>query len=128
MDPAINHFQILVQLEESLWRADTRGDRVMMDCTFAGDIIEFGWSGRIWARDDLLWDGCPPIDVRLPLPDFNVCLIDGRTALVTYNSIVESREAIQYARRCSIWLFQDDRWKLRFHQGTPYEPDAGTED
>lgn len=115
--------RILASLEESLWRSETRGDRALMDRTFAGDFFEFGRSGRVWGRSAMLFDDCLPIDIQMPLPEFSVRLLDDTIALVTYNSIVKYGATVECARRSSIWSFDDSRWNLRFHQGTPYEPD-----
>jgi hypothetical protein len=68
-------YRTLVLLEETLWRAETRGDRALMDATFADDFFEFGRSGRVWTQDEMLFDGCP----------------------------------------------REGRWRLRFHQGTPFQ-------
>ncbi len=38
--------ETLTRLEESLWRAETRYDPVLMDRIFADDFFEFGRSGR----------------------------------------------------------------------------------
>lgn len=119
-------FAVLNNLEESLWKAETRGDRHLMDATFADDFFEFGRSGRIWTRDQMLFDGCAPIDIVLPLPQLEIRLLNDVTALVTYDSIVRY-ESIQYAHRSSIWSLQGGRWRLRFHQGTPFAPAARQE-
>jgi hypothetical protein len=46
-------------------------------------------------------------------------------AQVTYHSGVRIEGVVYWARRCSIWSRGADGWKLRFHQGTPFEPDGG---
>lgn len=119
-------YKTLTELEVSLWRAETRGDRRLMDEILAEDFFEFGRSGKVWGRDGMLIDSCPPIEIRLPLPAFKIKLLNDETALVTYDSIVQY-DTLQYAHRSSIWSFIDGRWRLRFHQGTPYTPISETE-
>ncbi len=109
------------RLEESLWRAATRYDPVLMDRIFADDFFEFGRSGRIYPREDLILPAraARPIDVRLPLPGLKFTVIDTNSVLVTYVS--EVRRAlgdIERANRSSIWSRRDGAWLLRFHQGT----------
>ena len=94
-----------------------------MNATFADDCFEFGRSGRVWMRDDMLFDGCPPINIVLPLPHLKITLLNQATALVTYDSIVKG-ETLQHAHRSSIWSLIGGQWKLRFHQGTPFTPAA----
>jgi hypothetical protein len=94
-----------------------------MDTTFADDFFEFGRSGRVWMRDEMLFDGCPVIKIVLPLPNLKITFLNDATALVTYDSVVEY-ETLQHAHRSSIWSLIGGRWKLRFHQGTPFTPVA----
>lgn len=42
--------ETLRQLEESLWRAETRFDSVSMDRLLATDYFEFGRSGKVYSR------------------------------------------------------------------------------
>ncbi|MEE4015691.1 DUF4440 domain-containing protein [Roseibium sp. FZY0029] len=117
--------ETLTRLEESLWQAETRYDPVLMDRVFADDFFEFGRSGRVYSREDLILpaSAAQPIDVSLPLPRLKFTAIDTHSVLVTYVSEVrrESGE-VDRANRSSIWSRQDGSWKLRFHQGTPFQP------
>ena len=111
--------KLLQHLEEELWREETRFDGKRMKEIVAGDFIEFGRSGRIYCREDLLAVPRQPIDVVLPLPDFEVRVLHPDLAQVTYTSVVRHGEALQRARRSSIWSRVGTRWVLRFHQATP---------
>jgi len=111
----------LEQLEEELWRAETRFNRQYMENIFAADLFEFGRSGRIHSRDKLLSAKGVEIKARLPLEDLEIRLISNYVAQVTYNSHVEYDGVIESARRSSIWSFTNEKWELRFHQGTPFE-------
>jgi hypothetical protein len=66
--------------------------------------------------------GSGPIDAVLPLADFAARAIADGVALVTYISEVRSDD-LQFANRSSLWVFDDDRWQLTFHQGTPLAGD-----
>ena len=44
----------LRQLEESLWRAQTRFDCEYMDIILAPDFFEFARSGRVYKREETL--------------------------------------------------------------------------
>ena len=61
----------LMALEETLWRADTRYDRILMEQTFAPDFVEIGRSGRRYERAEMFFDPDPEAVIReeLPLPD-----------------------------------------------------------
>ena len=108
----------LRDLEESLWREETRFDRAYMGTVLAPEFLEFGRSGRRYDRDAILAEEYGPIGARLPLEDFTVTFVRPDLALVTY---VNEDEADGYRRsnRMSLWDRASGRWQLLFHQGTP---------
>jgi hypothetical protein len=108
----------LKELEESMWRSETRFNKEYMERTLSPDFFEFGRSGRIYKREDALAAPTQEIGARLPLEDFEVHEIDDNVALVTYVSIIEGENG-QIGNRSSIWLKTAEGWQLRFHQGTP---------
>ena len=114
-------FLKLKQLEEELWLAETRFNRQYMEKIFASDLFEYGRSGRIHSRAKLLSAEGEEIKARLPLEDLAIRLITESVAQVTYNSYVDFDWVVESARRSSIWSFENGEWKLRFHQGTPFE-------
>lgn len=111
----------LVALEETLWRAETRFDPILMDRTFSPDFMEFGRSGRKYDRTEMLLDPDPNAEINalLPLPDYKVELVAADVALATYTSKVRYRDEIEVGRRSSLWVKNSGLWKLRFDQGTP---------
>jgi len=108
----------LRELEESMWRPDTRFDKEYMEQTLSPDFFEFGRSGRVYNREDTLTAPSQEIKARLPLKDFSVHEIAEGVALVTYVSIIEG-EKVLIGNRSSIWVKTPNGWKMRFHQGTP---------
>ncbi|MDJ0593747.1 MAG: DUF4440 domain-containing protein [Pleurocapsa sp. MO_226.B13] len=112
----------LESLEEQLWCEATRFDRERMNEVIANDFWEFGRSGRVYQKQDILAVEPQTINVVFPLPEFKVRLLDENIAQVTYNSAVEYDGVIEYARRSSIWSRTVSGWVLRFHQGTPFQP------
>lgn len=107
----------LIALEHALWRAQTRFDPAFMEWILADDFGEFGRSGRVYARADTLAVEGDTIDARLR--DVEVDLIAEDVALVTYVSEVRHEDGLLMANRSSVWVQRNDRWQLRFHQGTP---------
>ena len=107
-------------LEESLWRAETRFDRAHLERVLHQDFFEFGRSGRTWTREETLNTAPGDIAAQLPLPDFAVHELSADTVLVTSTSVT-GHDPVVAARRSSIWLRGGDTWRLRFHQGTPAE-------
>jgi hypothetical protein len=106
----------LRDLEESLWRAETRYDAAHVAATFHPDFSEFGQSGAVWTRETIAVEG-GPIGVELPLPELRVEPVADGVVLVHYVS--RKLDGSGSANRTSLWLRTEDGWRLRFHQGTP---------
>jgi hypothetical protein len=106
--------------EETLLDPAVRTNRTRVAELLADDFVEFGSSGRMWTRDeilDLLAGETPaPIDVM----DFECALLADDVALVTYcASRTDARTGTQISSlRSSIWTKKSAGWRLRFHQGT----------
>ena len=111
----------LERLEEELWRAETRFDPKRMEELFASDLVEFGRSGRVYSRDELLAAAAEEIPASLPLANFQIRLLRPDVALVTYDSEVAYASGRERAHRSSLWTRAKTEagWQLRFHQGTP---------
>ena len=109
----------LKDLEESLWRPQTRCDVRYMNTVLAPEFIEFGQSGRVYDRDAILSAPIANFNAKLPLPEFAVRMLTDDLALVTYRSEVQYGEELQRANRSSVWRRGIAGWRLEFHQGTP---------
>lgn len=109
----------LKELEESLWRSETRFDLAHQEKIFAPDFFEFGRSGKTYTREQMLQTEQQPIRAKLPLQNFCIHPLDANNVLVTYVSEVHCAGKIENANRCSVWSKTSTGWQLRFHQGTP---------
>jgi hypothetical protein len=126
---AEDHAEI-VRLEEAMWRAATRFDLTFQEATFSDDFVEFGRSGRVYTRAEIIRTDSHPINAKLPLANLEVRALDADTVLVTYDSEVSYAGVVEHARRSSIWSRTRwpsqsaslSAWVMRFHQGTPYVP------
>jgi hypothetical protein len=113
-----NDIEKLHELEESLWKSETRFNEEYMRTIMAKDFFEFGRSGKIYSIDEVLSASYQEIVAKLPLKDFAIHEIDEKVVLITYISEVQYDE-IEIGIRSSLWLKNEDGWKLKFHQGTP---------
>lgn len=114
----------LQRLEEDLWRPEIRFDSAQMARVMAPDFFEYGRSGRVYSREDILAAQPEHFEAQLPLRDFDARLLGPDVAQLTYNSIVRYDGEWMSSRRSSIWTRSSGSWRLRFHQGTPYDSDA----
>ncbi len=78
------------------------------------EFRETGASGRSWTRDEMLaaLAGSPPAEIEIRA--FAIERLAVGVVLATYET-----GPARPARRVSIWVREGDRWRLRFHQGTP---------
>ena len=112
----------LQRLEESMWQQSHRFDLAFQEARFASDFFEFGRSGRVYDRAQVIRTDSQPIAARLPLANLRFRVLDAQTVLLTYDSATECEGVMEYARRSSIWYRSSSGWVMRFHQGTPFEP------
>ena len=114
-------FEEIRTLEESLWKAKSRFNNVLMDQVFAQDFFEFSRSGRTYARYEMLLEPTDfqEIAATIPLPEFRARHITDDVVQTTYVSEVVYDSGTQRGNRSSIWSRIDGGWRLRFHQGTP---------
>ena len=110
----------LTRLEEAMWRAETRFDLAFQEARFAPDFVEFGRSGRVYNRAQIIRTDKHPIEASLQ--NFTLVELDENSVLVTYNSMAVFDGVHEHARRSSIWSRSPAGWVMRFHQGTPYDP------
>ena len=110
----------LQKLEEELWIEETRFDRTYMEEIMASEYFEFGRSGRVHSRESCLSHEGVPIDAIIPLKNLQIRLLTHEVAQVTYDSEVNYDGVVENGRRSSIWTRSGERWKLIFHQGTPF--------
>lgn len=110
--------ELLLKLEQRLMDPVFCKDRAQVSGLLAEGFREFGSSGRVWSRDQIL----NPSETRPPAPlveDFAVNTIVPELVQVTYRTL----KAIpggkpQAALRSSLWIRRGDRWQMLFHQGT----------
>jgi hypothetical protein len=120
MEPTYIDCDELRRLEEELWREEMRFDPARMEQLLAADFVEFGCSGRVYQRCDILCAKREAIAARFPLAELRARLVGADTVLITYNSSAKYHEKYRHCRRSSIWTRASTGWVLRFHQGTRF--------
>lgn len=105
----------VVLLEKELLRPDVRGDLGRTGMLLHPDFIEIGSSGRIWSRDELMMALEDNPGETAEVEVVSADRISSNTILLSYRSYGRTGSAL----RSSIWVLDDGRWRLRFHQSTP---------
>lgn len=89
-----------------------------MDELLADDFEEYGSSGRVFQKSDVLETPC--MGAAYVLSDFTFFDLAQGVALVKYTSVVSG----QVALRSSIWSQSGGNWQLLHHQATVVVPGA----
>jgi hypothetical protein len=114
---------LLLDLERRLAVRDFAGS-AGPDALLAPDFREFGSSGRVFSRGEVLRvlanDAAgAPADVAID--DGEVRLVASGVAVVTYRAERRNADGSPPLRtlRSSVWELSPDGWLMVFHQGTP---------
>jgi len=113
--------ELLRQLEERLLRPEVRRSKHELAELLADDFREFGSSGRVFDKQQIieLLQQQPPYE--LSLRDFSTVTLGPDLVLATYRASCRALDSKQlsHSLRCSILRQQGGKWQVHFHQGTP---------
>lgn len=110
----------LRKLETDLLQPEFRHSAEALSSLLAEDFCEFGSSGRIYTRQEIIDRLATESPVRFSISDFSVTLVTTGVALVRYQAARhdEAGRKNSVTLRSSLWVLRDDRWQMLFHQGT----------
>ena len=114
---------LIKNLEEKLLNADTRNSKEELKELLADDFVEFGSSGRVWNKKDIIADLMNENsegEYSLTTDDFKVILFSPDVVMATYLCYRKnlSGDILRTTLRSSIWKLNDGNWQIYFHQGT----------
>lgn len=107
----------LFALETELLEPSVRNQPARVDALLADDFFEFGSSGRVWTKPVIIERLAGEAPILRRVSDFAATLLAPDVALVTYR--VERLDDGSTTLRSSLWAREGNRWRMRFHQGTP---------
>lgn len=112
---------VLRKLEERLLQPDVRRSAQDVAELLTDNFIEFGGSGRIFTKQQIIESLRQEPPARLALMNFRATTLAPGVVLVTYRAVryAASGEQTAYSLRSSIWRLSEGRWQMIFHQGTP---------
>ena len=116
---------VLRPLEEALHQPQIRSDRAQLERLLHPRFREFGRSGRIYGRDEVLAEfSVQHQNYEVWSQDYQADVLLDDVVVVTYRSahIEDGGSLIQFTTRMSLWQLADRVWQVRFHQGTPCAP------
>jgi hypothetical protein len=117
MPPAKEHLR---DLELELLQPGVRRSPQLLSNLMADEFREFGSSGRIFTKDQIIDALRTESPVQISISNFRAETIGESAALVTYQAArrddANDRDIISL--RSSLWVIRDGRWQILFHQGT----------
>jgi hypothetical protein len=106
---------LLLGFELELMDPAIRKDRARVSALLAEDFREFGSSGRVWSREEILELLATESAQAAPVVEgFEINGLAEGAALVTYRAVHPHQTSL----RSSLWVRREGRWKMVFHQGT----------
>lgn len=108
---------MLEAFERELVSPDTRTDQTRIAELLADDFEEYGSSGRIFRKSDLV--SAADFGTAYDLSDFTFKDIAKGVTLLKYKCVVSGQASL----RSSIWVKANSAWQLLHHQATVV-PDA----
>jgi hypothetical protein len=111
---------ILRQLEEHLLQPNVRRSRQTVAELLADEFIEFGSSGRVFTKQQIIESLQHESPARFEITEFQAKALASCIVLVTYRTVRHgaSDGQMAYSLRSSIWKLSEGRWQMIFHQGT----------
>jgi hypothetical protein len=109
------------QLEERLLHPEVRSSGDQLSRLLADDFIEFGSSGAIYNKQQIIDSLAREQIMERSIADFSVRALADDVVLLTYRSTRRNPATAEqwYSFRSSFWKLNDARWQMIFHQGTP---------
>ncbi len=106
-------------LEEALLRNTGRRDAACVAALLADEFQEFGSSGRVYTKAEIIAHLQEEPESSLHLRSFAAASLSASLVHVTYRAVKSSPgSAPTESLRSSLWALRDGRWQMLFHQGT----------
>lgn len=121
----VHLLRTLQQLEVELHQVETRRNTARLEALLHPAFEEFGRSGRRYSRSAVIaeFQGEKSELAAVHAQDFQLAELGAGVALLTYRSAHVDAAGCYYrwTLRSSLWLYTEEGWRIRFHQGTPEE-------
>jgi len=110
----------IYQLEDQLLKPEVRQSKEKIAILLADEFVEFGSSGRIWTKPQVIEEFQHSPMISMTIQDFQLKVLSPEVVLATYCTITKNvtKGDQRYSLRSSLWKFINGRWQMIFHQGT----------
>jgi hypothetical protein len=108
------------QLEERLLQSEVRQSAEAVGDWLADDFVEFGSSGRVFDKQQIMAELPQESPTHRTLRDCKMTVLAPTVVLITYRAVRygPAGEPPTHSLRSSIWQLGESQWQIVFHQGT----------
>jgi hypothetical protein len=107
----------LRHLEEQLLQPDVRSSAERVDALLADDFVEFGSSGQVFDKKQIMTLLRQETPTKRALSKFESTMLSENIVLVRYRATRGNKPPV-HTLRSSIWRLSNGQWQMVFHQGT----------
>ncbi len=108
-------------LEKILQSESIRKSSTQLDELLADDFIEFGSSGNTYSKKSIISTLSEEQGIEYIMWDFDLRILSDIIVHVTYKSKTQENGRETFSSlRSSLWRYEEGRWRMFFHQGTPF--------
>ncbi len=112
----------LIENEIALHRLEIRTDKNELSKLLHSSFIEVGMSGQTFSFNSIIESMSAEKSTGSVIhsQDYECIELEGGAVLLLYKSaVINSDGSIErFAKRSSVWVKVENKWKLRYHQGT----------
>ena len=101
---------------------NVRASRDRLEALLADDFAEFGTTGLVYSKHDVLEQLPAQAAFESRLDGFALRVLAPNLVLAVYRLRAYEEESL----RSSIWRHEGGRWRMTFHQGTVIDVPGGT--
>ncbi|MCW2037938.1 MULTISPECIES: nuclear transport factor 2 family protein [Xanthomonas] len=111
----------LRDLELRLLDPQVRGAAAELETLLDPAFVEFGASGRCYTRAEVIAAlTTSAVVADYVTDDFSCVLLVPQLAQLRYRTRVHADGVVRCALRSSLWRLDGARWRMLFHQATPF--------
>ncbi|MCT4633684.1 MAG: DUF4440 domain-containing protein [Firmicutes bacterium] len=111
----------IYNLEKQLLQPEIRSNRTELDYLISNDFIEYGASGRIYNKKDIINQLIESDKESFFIYDFTIRMLGEEYVQSMYRIKMAGKDGeFRYSLRSSIWENKKNRWQIVFHQGTKF--------
>lgn len=105
-------------LEIELHQEETRKNAYRLKQLLSYEFIEFGTSGKVHTYEDEISNLPQETFHKIEAFDFNMRKLSQEVIQVTYKTKRTLENGESHALRSSLWIQENETWKMIFHQST----------